>query len=194
LAWNSPNPDAPEPKRLIKSKQILAVVAAFMLVVGFCSFASFIQPGNTQAKFRAMYIYQVSTLTDWPAQYKNGSFVFGVYGDDKIYDELVKNYGNNTVGSQPVRVVKYTKASDIDKCHVIYVAPDKSSEMGEIVKKFKASSTLIVTESTGLLKSGAVMNFVIVNNSPRYEISKTNAAKYKLTITSTALNMAVNVE
>jgi hypothetical protein len=165
-----------------------------LLSAVFFSFTSILQPGNTQAKLRALLIFQVSTLTDWPAQFKTGSFIIGVYGDDKIHEELQKNHGNKTVGSQPIRVVKYTALSEIDKCHVIYIAPDKSSDLGEIVKKFKTSSTLIITESAGMLKSGSVMNFVIVNNSPRYEISKSNAAKYKLVITSTALNMAVNVE
>ncbi len=45
-----------------------------------------------------------------------------------------------------------------------------------------------------MLKSGAVVNFVIRNNMPRYEVSKANATKYKLYLTSQVTEKAVNVE
>ncbi len=149
---------------------------------------------NAQAKIRAIYLFQIATLTDWPAQYKNGSFIIAVYGDDKVFEELKKNHGSKTVGSQPIKIKKFNSIDEIDRCHVIYISPDKTSGVSEIVRKIQSSSTLIATESTGMLKSGAVVNFVIRNNMPRYEVSKANATKYKLYLTSQVTEKAVNVE
>jgi hypothetical protein len=175
---------------LIRLIQI-ALIAVALLAMTLTARA---QTPNPQAKIRAMYLYQVSTLTDFPSQYKNGSFIIGVYGDDKVFDEVQRNYNTKTIGSQPIKVVKFTSLSSLERCHTLYVGADKSGEIGEIVKKFKTSSTIIVTESPGLLKSGSIVNLVIVNNNPKYEVSKTNATKSNLIISSTFTERAVKVE
>lgn len=166
---------------------VLVSLTAFSPVITY-------QPNNTQAKFRALYIYQIATLVDWPAQYKNGSFIIGVFGDDKVYDELVKSHGSKTVGSQPLKLLKFNSVEEVSKCHVLYIAPDKNNHSAELIKKYKSSSTLFATESAGMLKSGAVVNFLIHNNKVAFELSKANAAKYNLVVTSTVMNYAVNKE
>ena len=45
-------------------------------------------------------------------------------------------------------------------------------------------STLIITESEGACKSGAMINFVVRDDKLKFEIHKSNAAKFGLQISS----------
>lgn len=149
---------------------------------------------QAQARLKAIYVYNFATLVDWPSEYKRGSFIIGVYGDTKVYDELQKNHSSKTVGSQPIRVKKFNKFSEIERCHILYVSADKSASVAKLADKFMPKSTLVVTESQGLLKDGSIINFIVQGNKAAYEVSKTNAEKHRLIINSTLTNLAAHVE
>ena len=61
------------------SKILIALVLSF-------SFLSFAPPEvDTNAKMRAMYVYQFTKYVDWPASSKQGNFVIGVIGNTHVY-------------------------------------------------------------------------------------------------------------
>jgi hypothetical protein len=66
----------------------------------------------------------------------------------------------------------------------------KSTNIRSIVKKFKSSSTLIVTEADQGLQEGAIINFIVQNNRNIFELSKTNAQASKLIISQYLLGFA----
>lgn len=153
-----------------------------------------VQKDNTQARIKAIYLYNIATLVDWPDKYKKGSFVIGVYGEDKLYEELVANHSTKTVGSQPIKVRKFRTEAEVERCHILFIGYNKNSSSANLVSKFKKTSTLIVTESPGMLGNGAVVNFIVQNNRQVYELSKKNASKYDLVVNSTLENYAARVE
>jgi hypothetical protein len=159
---------------------------------------AYAQPGlnteDTHSRLKAIYVYNFATLVDWPKEYKQGNFVIGVFGESKLYTELVDKYSSKTIGSQHIAIKKFTHQSQITDCHILYVTGSNSEKIAELTKKFKDKSTLIVSEKEGLLKSGSIINFIVQGNKQTYELSKTNATKHKLIIGSTLTNLAANVE
>ena len=152
------------------------------------------QPSNTRSVYKAVYISQFASLIEWPSSLKSGSFIIGVYGDNSLYNELKTKHSSKTIGSQPIKILKFSSKSEISKCHILYVHKSKSADVSDLVKKYKSGSTLVVAESDGALSNGAVVNFVIKNNRQLYELSKSNAKKYNLVINSTLTKYATKVE
>ncbi|HAA00035.1 MAG TPA: hypothetical protein DEP18_03415 [Flavobacteriales bacterium] len=151
-------------------------------------------PKDTHKTVKALFVYQFATLVDWPKEFKKGDFIIGVYGESPLYDELTNKYSNRSVGSQAIKIRSFQSYNSITPCHILVVAPEVSDKVADLAKKFKSSSTLIVSEKEGKLKEGAVISFVIKDNKQSYELSKSNASKSKLIIGSKLENLAARVE
>lgn len=149
---------------------------------------------DTHTRLKALFVYQFATLVDWPKEFKQGDFIIGIFGESPLFTEMVAKFSNKTVGTQAIKIKNYMSISEIASCHILFVAPELSDKVGELVKKFKSKSMLIVTEKEGKLKDGAIINFVINNNKQSFEISKTNAAKHKLVVGSKLEQLAAKVE
>lgn len=149
---------------------------------------------DTHVRLKALYVYQFATLVDWPKEFKQGDFFIGVFGESPLYNELTTKYSNKAVGSQSIKIKSFSNYNEISACHILVVTPDNSDKVGDLVKKFKTKSTLIVTEKEGKLKDGSIINFVVKDHKQSYELSKTNASKHKLVIGSKLENLASKVE
>lgn len=168
-----------------------------LMVIGFTS--SINQSGikDTRNVLKALYIYNFATLVDWPSDYRKGDFIVGIYGsNESLFQELSSKYSGKAIGSQEIVVKKFSKASEIDKAHILYLSVEKSDEITNFSTKFKSKSTLLITEKEGYLNKGAIINFVIDkenNNKQSYEISRGNAKKHNLIIASKLESLAVRV-
>ena len=151
------------------------------------------QDSGTKTHLKAMMIYQFATKIDWPKEYKTGSFVIGVYGNSDLYDKVVSDHSSKPVGSQPIKVKKYSSSKDIERCHILFVDKSKSAAVPALAKKFKSKGTLLVTEYDKGLNEGATINFVVINNRDKFELSKSNASSNGLVLSSYIQGFAVNL-
>ena len=150
---------------------------------------------DTRSPVKALYLYNFATLIDWPAEYRKGNFIIGVYGTKEgVYESLKSKYEGKSIGSQEIVVENYTSTSQVDNAHILYVTPTNSSSFPSIQSKLKNSSTLFVTEKDGYLNKGAAINFVVMGTSQKFEINKSNAKKHKLVIADRLLKLASKVE
>lgn len=150
---------------------------------------------DTRSPVKALYLYNFATLIDWPTDYRKGKFIIGVYGTKEgVYESLKEKYEGKSIGSQEIVVINYTSSSQIDRAHILYVTPQKSSSFPSLESQLKQSSTLFVTEKDGYLSKGAAINFVVMGTSQKFEINKSNAKKHKLIIADRLLQLASKVE
>ena len=171
-------------------KIALILVSFFIIQTGF-------KPGgivDTNAKIKAVFIYNFTKYIEWPKSYKEGEFTIGVVGKSPLYSELIKMTQTKKVANQPLQVKRFNTPDDISKCHILYISKDKSAELSSVVKKLKNNSTLIVTEETGLVDKGAGINFIIKNNRQKFELNKGNVEKYKLKVSSNLEALAFTVK
>lgn len=158
---------------------------------------SMMQPGqerDTRSRFQALYIYNFTSLVDWPKDQKTGSFKIGVFASSNLYNDLSKSYTNKLVGSQAIKILKYSSVSEIEACHILFIGRENSQFVTDLAKKYRSKSTLIITEKDKMLKEGAIINFIVKNNKVAYEVSKSNAARHKLTLGGQLLSLAANTE
>ena len=150
---------------------------------------------DTAAIVQASYIYNIAKLVEWkdPAQ-KSGPFIISVLGSSNLYQELVKKYASKSIGMQAIEVRKLARTTEVERCHILFVGQSELAMLPALYKKLEKQSTLLVTEYPDAMEDGAVVNFVRVANTLKYEISVVNARKHKLEVGSTLVQLAYKAQ
>ncbi len=147
---------------------------------------------STIPKAQAMFIYNFSRLVEWPGAV-SGDFIIGVMGHGGVASELANYTTGKKAGSQSIKVVEFNNPSDITNCNILFVGFSKTGKMGEIIAKVSSNGTLIIAERKGSCEEGAAINFVVDQNSLKFEVKPGNATRYGLVMSSKLEQMALQV-
>jgi hypothetical protein len=154
-----------------------------------------VSQATAQSDFRvqSIFLYNFTRLVAWPADYQSGDFIVAVFGNSPIWSEVVEMASTKMAGNQNIVARNFNNADEITKCHILYVPSNQNRRLEEIVSTLKAKNikALIVTDSRNAVRSGSVINFTIVDNRQRFELSPTNAASMGLTLGSEISRLAI---
>lgn len=160
-------------------KKIYSLFVLFTLLL--------ISGANTQAqsdfRMQSVFLYNFTRLVAWPADYQSGDFVVAVYGNSPMFQEVQEMANTKRAGNQTIVARNFSSVEDISRCHILYVPSNQSRRIEEIVNHLRARniSALVVTDSRNAIRSGAVINFTVVDNRQRFELSQENARAMGLT-------------
>ena len=171
-------------KIMFMKKYLINVIALFLVY-------NISNAQTTIPRAQSLFIYNFTRLIEWPQSYKTGDFVVGVLGNGQIYDELSKTLSGKKVSTQNVNLVSYKDPNDIEKCHILVVPFSQSSHIAAAISKLGNQGTLVITEKSGMLDNGAIINFIIDGNALKFELNKEAAIRRGLNINSTLEKMAV---
>jgi hypothetical protein len=145
-------------------------------------------------KIHANIIYRFTKYIDWPVNKKTGDFIIGIVGDSPLYDDLKSLSANKTVGNQKIVVSKMSPSASSYNCHILFISEDESSSLKRIANLTAGSAILIVSESDGLARKGACINFITVDERLKLEINKSNVDQRNLRIASELLELGVLIK
>ena len=152
------------------------------------------QNTDTNAKIKAVFIYNFTKYIEWPSDYNGGDFIIAILGENKaLFEELNKMSQVKKIANQSFSIVKYNSVSEVKVPHILYIPSENTKELAKAVEKLRGKSTLIVTEKPGMAKKGAGINFVVVGNRQKFELNKSNVERQNLKVASTLENLAVLV-
>lgn len=170
------------------SKYLIILV---LLVSGF----SFVQNIDTNAKIKAVFLYNFTRYFEWPESKKSGNFVIYVVGkNEALVKELNKMAETKTVGNQKMEIINTPVYDGKSKPHMLFMLPDVSKSIGDVTAKLKGKGTLIIAEKEGAAKTGAAINFVVIENKQKFEYSKTSAVKAGLKTSEDFKALAIAVD
>lgn len=149
---------------------------------------------NTPAIIKASYIYNFAKLISWPEKVTKGNFIIGVLGDPDLYKQIVEKYSGKQIGSQSIEVIQLLGHEQLPKTHMLFVSRSMSDKVQEISNQLNKTSSLLISERDNGLSLGAVINFVVVDNQQKFEISESNAGAHELTIGTTLKSLAHKLE
>ena len=148
---------------------------------------------NTRAKFKSLFIYNFTKLTEWPESYKQGDFIIGVVNDVDLADQLELAAKTKKINSQNVVIKKINSTADVSKCHVLYVSGSTAGEVDPFIKKAKDFNFLIITEGKGLVENTSAINFVIVGSAIQFEMNKSLFESKQLIVGNSLEKLATKV-
>jgi len=177
---------------LRKYKYIFSII--IFALIAAASPNSLPQSTDTNAKIKAVFIYNFTKYIEWPSDHKGGDFTIAILGDNKaLFEELNKMSQIKKIANQSFSIVRYKAISQVNVPHILYIPSDSTEELAKAVEKLRGKSTLIVTEKPGMARRGAGINFVIVGDRQKFELNKSNVEKHNLKVASTLENLAVLV-
>ena len=145
---------------------------------------------NTPAIIKASFVYNFAKLVGWPDKKSGGNFTIGILGDADLYKQIVEKYSGKQIGNQIIEIVQLLGPNQMPELHILFISRTASDLTSDIASNLAKEHTMIITEDDMGLKDGATLNFVIVDNQQKFELSETNAASQELTIGMTLKSLA----
>lgn len=161
-----------------------------LFVFSFVCNAAFAQIEKMQAAF----MYNFTMLVNWPSSYQSGDFVIAVMGSGAINKELEDMAKQKKAGAQTIVIKKISSASEIGNAQMVYVANSAKGKIGDVVAKTASSATLVVTESDGAGKEGAIINFMLVDEKLRFELNESKASAKGLKLAANLVKLGIPVK
>ncbi|HET8861541.1 YfiR family protein [Marivirga sp.] len=161
------------------------------LIAGFSTFN--VQAQRPIHEIHSMLIFNFIKYIEWPEEVTSGEFTIAVYGDEDVFNQLNEFYGKRSVKGQKSNIVKIEDPASIPSAHVIYIASNKSRDFEDILSKFDAKPTLIITDRAGLGEKGSSINFKVVDGKLKFEINQATFDNSNLKISSQLVNMGIAI-
>ena len=145
---------------------------------------------QSATKYQALFVYNFTRFIEWPSNGSN-EFVIGILGKSAIFSDLQSVTASKKVGSQTIVVKKFTNASEVVPCQILFVSSEVSSQISQLAASLQSKNTLIITDRPGSTSKGAGINFVIDEGKQKFEISKSNVDKTGLKVNKQLVDMAM---
>ena len=167
----------------MKKISISFLVLFFAIVTAF----------GQKEKFEAIYIYNFTKKIEWPKEASTGDFIIGVLGEAGVTPNLEKMAATRKVGTRKIVVKKFSNASEVSTCHILFVSPDQCSNLGSVQNQLVGNNTLFITDKKGMAKSGAGINFLMKDGKLKFELNKKNVTKNGLKVSADLEKLAIVV-
>ena len=152
--------------------------------------------GSIEYRVKAAFLYRFAGYVDWPAATfanPNAPLTIAIISAEGLAAELEKAVLGRTVGDRVVAVKRIKSGDSLAGVHLLFIGKAEAARLPQMVQVAQANSTLTVTESDGALRQGSVINFIIVEQRVRFEISLDSAEKSGLKLNSRLLAVAQQV-
>ena len=149
----------------------------------------------TAERVKAAFLYHFSTYVNWPESVDaNDTFSIAVLGGRQVAAELEQFLPGHTIQGRPMRVRRLHSLADLAGDEVLYIGRDENRRLRAYLDEIAERPLLVVTDTPDGLRDGAMINFRIVEDRVRFEISLRAAQGAGLEMSSRLLSAAMSVE
>lgn len=144
---------------------------------------------------KAAFLYKFLMYTEFPASAfsdPTSPLVIGVAGDDDMARELAHLVAGRAINRRPVVVRAVREPDAMDGMHLLFVSGGDASRLARLARPAQAPM-LVVTEAPNGLLHGSVINFRIVAQRVRFDVSLDAADKNHIKLSSRLLTVANQV-
>jgi hypothetical protein len=150
----------------------------------------------SEEKVEAAYLHKFLNYADWPppafAQ-ADTPYVIGVAGDDTVADELARIAAGRSVNNRGVIVKRLLPGDTVNGLHMLYIGRGERARLAQWLHQAKGRPILTVSALDGALEQGSIINFRIVEDRVRFELSLDAAEQSSIRLNSRLFSVATNV-
>jgi hypothetical protein len=147
-----------------------------------------------ERRVKAAFLYKFLAYTDFPANAFTdpaAPITMVVAGSDEMAADLAAITAGRAVGSRPI-VVRPLRENEGGVAHLLFVAGTDCGRAGRVIHGSRAF--LVVTECDSGLQQGAVINFRIIDEHVRFDVSLEAAERNNVRLSSRLLTVANRVQ
>ena len=179
----------------------LGIVLSTLLLVFFCLTAVGAQSGadeaNLERSVKAAFLYKFLGYVDFPEAATPGfgePLVIGILGADDVADELRRITIGRSMNGRTVVVRKLHQGEALGKVHMLFIGEEEVAETEKVLAAVRQTPVLTVTQTARDLRTDSVINFRVVDERVRFEVSLDAAERNKLKLSSRLLAVAYKVQ
>lgn len=148
-------------------------------------------------QIKAAFLCKFGNYVEWPAEATGGTdqpFVIGVMAAPGVADALALAARGQTVHGRPILVRRTERVGElVEGVAIVYIARSHAARSTEVIGVLKDRPVLTVTESDADQPGGGIVNFVVVDDKVKFDISLTAATRSRLRISARLLGVARSV-
>jgi hypothetical protein len=127
------------------------------------------------ATLEAEFLERFTRFIEWPSDSPVADaekpFVIGVANRPEIRDALTRIAATTRVKGKTLVVRRLDAGTGAAACDVVFVGPDNSELLRKIVADVRGKPILVVADSRGYAKQGAMINFLTEGEFVRFEVN-----------------------
>ena len=147
-------------------------------------------------RLKSAFLFKFLGFVEWPQavfERPEAPFVIGVLGAKTMEDELAQTVAGRQVAGHPVQVRALGRADAVAGLQVLFVGRAESARVPAVVAAADGQPLLVVTESDTGLAAGGGINFIVVDDKVRFDISLRPIERAGLKVSARLLAVARNV-
>lgn len=178
------------------SSRRAALAAGLLMLLFGVAAAATVGAQETEHDIKAAFLYKFLTYVDWPAAAlaPDSPIVIGVMGSDVLASRLEGIARGRPVRGRSVIVRQIGDGEAEPSVHVLFIGARADTVLERQVAWAARRSVLLVTETQGALRRGAMINFVTEEGRVRFEVSVAAADRAGLKLGSGLLGVAREVK
>ena len=149
-----------------------------------------------ERRVKAAFLYKFLGYAEFPPQAfsdPSGPLMIAVVGSEDMAAELARIAAGRTIAGRPIAVRPLREHEQVPPVHLLFVAGSDSERAGRVLRGAPAAY-LTVTECDGGLRYGSVINFRIVDERVRFDVSLDAADRKNVKLSSRLLTVANRVQ
>jgi hypothetical protein len=175
------------------ARLLVPVAVTAIALTGFTA-GLLAQTGASERSVKAAFLYKFTEYVDWPAtSAQDEPFTIGVLGSGAFADELLRMTEDRSVDQRFIQVRRLTPNDAVDDLDVLFIAAEQRGRLSELLSPARGRPILTVTESEGALADGSIINFTVMGDRVRFEISLDAAQASQLKLNSRLLAVAQTI-
>jgi hypothetical protein len=149
---------------------------------------------STEYQVKAAFLFKFAKFVEWPAHKfiePDSPLIIGVVGADPFGGQLEEAVQDQRFNDRTVLICHVQTMEELRKCHILFVCRSESSRIAPILSEVRWDNVLTVGDSEKFSSHGGIINFVMVDNTVRFQINNAAARRAGLKISSKLLQLSV---
>ncbi len=153
------------------------------------------KPEPKEYEVKAVYLYNFGRFIQWPDRAtKDDTFAVCVLGSDPFGAILDATVANETIDNRKLVARRIAKPGDAAGCRILFISSSETPRIEAILAALQNSSVLTVSDMSGFITYGGMIQFVLAENKVRFQVNLTAADKAGLTFSSQLLKVATYIK
>jgi hypothetical protein len=186
----------PRPRIRLRPRAWRGLAIAVALMVGSACAQADSDATAAEYRIKAAFLLKFLDFVDWPPgaiDHADAPFLIGVLGSRNLGDALDQAAAGRRVNGHPVHVRTLARDDAAAGLQMLFVGRAESGRVAAIATTTNGQPLLLVTESDSALPQGAAINFVVVDDKVRFDVSLRAADRAGLKISARLLAVARTV-
>lgn len=157
--------------------------------------AAIAQGPPSEEAVKAAYLVKLRNYVEWPARPAGADtrIVIGVLGADDVAEHLAQMPSLREAAKTGLVLRRLRLGDPVAGINILFVGDSSWNRAASMVAQARSQATLVVSESDSALAGGSIINFRLVDERIRFEISLEAAERSNLKLSSQLLTLALSV-